>query len=341
MIPTTDADVSSSQQSSDDPARRVRWVAAGVLICSSLLAFTYTGLSLVIATQLVYIPQKPVTTTPGAFGMQYRDVTFPSRGDGIALQGWFIPGHLPDGTLTASRTLIFVHGTRTNRADPITDLLQLQTDLAKHGFAILAFDMQGMGDSPPAPLSLGYFEQNDVLGAVDFLRTGPLHFPQLGRPHTIGGWGISMGGATLLLVAAHEPAIRAVASDSAYADIIPILQREIPKGSHLPAAFTPGVLLATQAIYGMNFFAVRPVDVVAGIAPRPLLFIHSTDDQYVPFSNCTALVSAASTPTNAQVQQWVESGAKHGEIYKLNRAAYVEHLVAFFTASMGTDPATA
>src|SRR5215472_10902339 len=134
----------SIMSSSVDPARRLRRIVAGVLICSSLLAFTYTGISLVVATQLVYIPQKPVTTTPGAFGMQYHDVTFPSRGDGIPLQGWFIPGQLPDGTLTTSRTLIFVHGTRTNRADPLADLLQLQTDLAKHGFAILAFDMRGM-----------------------------------------------------------------------------------------------------------------------------------------------------------------------------------------------------
>ncbi len=43
-----------------------------------------------------------------------------------------------------------------------------------------------------------------------------------------------MGAATLLMAAAQSPAIRAVVSDSAYADIIPILEREVPKRGHLP-----------------------------------------------------------------------------------------------------------
>ena len=135
-----------------------------------------------------------------------------------------------------------VHGTRTNRADKGAGLLNLSGDLARHGFAILAFDMRGTGKSPPEPLSLGYFEQRDVLGAVDFLRSGPVPYPALGRTHIIGGWGVSMGAATLLMATAKEPAIRAVVSDCAYADIIPILEREVPRGGHLPPLFTPGGL---------------------------------------------------------------------------------------------------
>ena len=90
-----------------------------------------------------------------------------------------------------------------------------------------------------------------------------------------------MGGATLIMATSHEPAIRAIVSDCAYADIIPILEREVPKGSHLPQMFTPGALLAAQATYGMNFYTVRPVNVVAQIAPRPILFIHGDADDYI------------------------------------------------------------
>lgn len=201
--------------------------------------------------------------------------------------------------------------------------------------------MRGMGESPPAPLSLGYFEQRDVLGAADFLRSGPLPYPNLGRPRVIGGWGVSMGGATLILAAAREPAIRAIVSDAAYANIIPILEREIPKGSHLPPVFTPGSLLAAQVLYGMNYYAVRPVDVVAQIAPRPIFFIHGESDGYIPSSNMTTLANAARTAPNAHVQTWLVPGADHAQSFNTHTQEYVARVVAFYTAALGTDSGTA
>src|SRR6266550_9169358 len=157
------------------PANGRNWriFVVALLIISDLLTSAYTALSLYIATRLVYVVQKPLYSTPAAFGLKYQNITFPSREDHIQLRGWLIPGVQPGGTLTVQRTIIVVHGTRTNRADKDAGLLNFSVALARHGFAILAFDMRGMGESPPAPLSLGYFEQRDVLGAVDFLQSGP------------------------------------------------------------------------------------------------------------------------------------------------------------------------
>ena len=142
-----------------------------------------------------------------------------------------------------------VHGNTANRADKGAGLLNLSGDLAHQGFAILAFDMRGAGESPAAPRSFGLYEQRDVLGAVDFLRTGSLPYLELGRPRAIAGWGVSLGGATLILAAANEPAIKAIVSDSAYADILPRLEHDILAGGHLPAMFTPGGLIAAQILY--------------------------------------------------------------------------------------------
>jgi len=228
--------------------RGLRRIVVVLLIISTVLTVLYVALSLYIATQLVYVPQKPLYATPASLGLQFQNITFPSRVDQIQLRGWFIPGVLPNGKLTTQRTIVFVHGTRTNRADKDAGLLDLSGAIAKNGFAVLAFDMRGTGESPPAPLSLGYFEQRDVLGAVDFLRSGPLPYPALGRPRVIGGWGGSLGAAMLITATVQEPAIRAIVSDCAFADIIPILEREVPKGGHLSPLFTPGTFLATQAL---------------------------------------------------------------------------------------------
>jgi fermentation-respiration switch protein FrsA (DUF1100 family) len=321
-------------------------LAAVVLILTSIVTYIYSGLSVYVATQLAYEKPKPIAVTPAQFQLQYREVSFPAREDGVKLKGWFIPGMLSGGRLTAARTMIMVHGTRQNRANPDDGMVDLSAIFVKAGFAVLAFDMRGTGESQPEPLTLGYFEQRDVLGAVDFLQGGPVPYPELGRPTIIGGWGISMGAATLLLAAAREPAIKAIVSDCAYSDIIPILQREIHVRSGLPEAFTPGVLLATSALYGVDYYAVRPVDVVASIAPRPIFFIHGEADQYVPFADMQVLADAAQTGFQAHVQTWSVPGAGHARSFKTTvkgpfNPDYGPRVVEFFTKSLGSDPAGA
>jgi fermentation-respiration switch protein FrsA (DUF1100 family) len=327
----------SAAIASTRPARGRSWpwklVVVAVLL-AEVLTFCYSAVSLIMATQLAYVPQVPILKTPAALGLSYRDVRFPSREDHLLLRGWFIPGVLPDGQLTARRTIIVVHGTRANRTDPSIGLLDLTGQLARHGLAVLAFDLRGSGESPPAPLSFGYFEQRDVLGAVDFLRSGALPYPELGRPAAIGGWGGSMGAASLLLAAAREPALRAIVSDSAYAEIISVLQRQIPQVSGFPAFFTPGALLAARAMYGVDYYAVRPVDVVASLAPRPLFFIHGASDHLIPPANLTALVNAARSAPGAQVQSWLVPGADHGQAFHVAGAEYVNRVVAFFTSNL-------
>ena len=310
------------------------------LTCASVITVLYASLSVYVATQLVYVPPTPLYATPSSLGVTYKNVTFQSRTDHVQLQGWFIPGILPDGHLTTKRTIIFVHGSRTNRADKFAGLLQLSVDFARKGFGVLAFDMRGFGQSSPAPLSLGYFEQRDVLGAVDFLQSGQMPYPQLGRPQHLVGWGVSMGAATLLLAAAQAPAIEAIVSDSAYADILPILEREIPRGGHIPSLFTPGVLEAAHVLYGMDFYHVRPVDVVAKIAPRPILFIHGTADTYIPPSNMQSLATAARSAPDAHVQTWLVPGAVHAHAFLVLGQAYVTRVIAFYTQVVGLDSGT-
>ena len=321
--------------------RGARILVATLLIVSALVTTLYVGLSLYISTQLAYVPQTSLYATPAKFGMQFRDVTFPSRVDQVQLKGWFIPGVLPNGKQTAQRTIIVVHGNRTNRADKDAGLLQLSVDFAQHGFAVLAFDMRGTGESPPEPLSLGYFEQRDVLGAVDFLQSGTPPYPELGRPRAIAGWGVFMGAASLLLATAQEPAIRTVVSDCAYADIAPILEREVPTRGHLPTFFTPGALRAIQALYGIDYYSVRPLDIVASIAPRPIYFIHGDQDGFIPHSNMTELAAAAQTAPNAHVQTWLVPGADHAKSFDVEGQTYVTNVVAFYTQALGPDTSAA
>lgn len=313
------------------------WRHAGVLFVVAVLlgAACYAGLAVYVATRLVYAPPQPITSTPANLGLTYRSVAFHSRDDHLLLRGWFIPGIVAGGSLTDRRVIIMVHGARTNRADPGTGILELSAALARHGFAVLAFDMRGMGESAPAPLSMGYFEQRDVLGAVDFMRAGPLPYPRLGRPRAIGGWGVSMGASTLLMAAAREPSIKAVVVDSAYADVAPLMTRELPRYG-VPGPLTPGILLAVRALYGIDFHAIRPLATVGRIAPRPLLLIHGTADTLIPPSDALALARAARA-AGSPVQLWLVPGATHGQSFHVAGDAYVRRVTAFFSAALGPD----
>ena len=303
-------------------------------IALEALILGYLGTSFFVAAQMVYAQPKAITETPAALGMNYRDVTFLSRQDHLLIRGWFMPGVLPDGHLTTERTIIMVHGLHDNREALDGGLLKLSADLVHKGFAILVFDFRGHGQSTPAPLSMGYYEQRDVLGAVDFLQSGHLPYPNLGRPKAIGGWGISMGGATMLLAAAHDPAIRGVVADSAFAAFVPLLERN----NLMPGPIIPGVLFAMQLLYGINYNAVRPVDVVASIAPRPLFFIEGTSDGLVPPWNMTELAAAAKAAPNASVQTWLVPGANHIQSFDVMGNVYAQRVAAFFTHVLG--PAT-
>ncbi|HEV2238510.1 MAG TPA: alpha/beta hydrolase [Ktedonobacterales bacterium] len=314
-----------------------RRLVAAALLLAGLLTFAYGGVSIYIATQIAWTTPKAIQYTPADFGLKYSSITFPAREDGVPISGWFIPGILPGGKLTDQRIIIMVHGARQNRADPAAGVLDIGRELAYNGFAVLSFDMRGHGVSTPAPFSLGYFEYRDVLGAVDFIHHGRLPYPELGRPKVIGGWGVSMGAATMIFAAAREPAIAAVVLDCPFADIIPILEREIPKGGGVPAFFTPGGLVASQALYGTNFYAVRPVDYIAKIAPRPIFLIHGIADKYIPVANHYTLVAAAKAAPNANVQAWEVPGADHAQSFHTLRTEYVAKLLAFYNMALGAD----
>lgn len=315
-----------------------RRVLIGVILAAlEFVLLGYAGASVLAARALMApnLRPGPITQTPAAFGLLYQTVSFPSRSDHLLIRGWLMPGLLPDGKQTVQRAIIVVHGTPGNRSSTL--VLGVSAALVRHGFAVLALDLRGFGESAPAPSSLGEFEQRDILGAVDFLQTGALPFPLLGRPREIGGWGISLGASTLLLAAAAEPAIRAIVSDSAFADAAALVRARAEQQGLL-LWLLPCALLAGQLLYGVNYDQARPVAVVAQIAPRPILFIHGTADSSVPIANMDQLVAAASQPANAQIQAWKVPGAQHVQAFSLMPDAYVQRMVAFYQSALGPDP---
>ena len=104
----------------------------------------------------------------------------------------------------------------------------------------------------------------------------------------------------------------------------------------MPIVVVPGAFTAYWVMYGVNFYAIRPVDLVAKLAPRPLFFIQAQFDDFAPPSYLDELTRAAGAAPNAHVQSWQVPDVKtHAQEYKTVPVAYVNRVVAFYDAALG------
>jgi uncharacterized protein len=185
------------------------------------------------------------------------------------------------------------------------------------------FDLRGCGQSEGERFSLGWFEQDDVRGALRFAR-------ERGFQH-IGLHGYSMGAASGLLAAASDPAVKAMVEDSGYADLMDVLDQEVPRRSGLPPIFTPGIVLMSRLMYGIHAAEVKPAEAAARFAPRPLLVIHGGADKLIPVASAGRIWRGRygeGAPDPATY--YVVPGAGHTQAYNAGKAAYLELVGDFF-----------
>ncbi len=131
-------------------------------------------------------------TTPAAFNMQFEEVHFPAR-DGLKLSGYFLKGTRPEAILLS-------HGLGGGGVT----MCQHGKALQQAGYNVLLYDTRGHGRSEGDTIDFVH-EINDVLGAVDWLRSRPGI-----AADRIGGLGVSLGAHTLLHAALKTQALRAL-----------------------------------------------------------------------------------------------------------------------------------
>jgi len=262
-----------------------------------VLSLGYFGIGLFVATQLSTPVRQPSEQTPVDEGLNFQEVGFEST-DGLALKGWWVPG---DGS---SRVVVLVHGLEGNKAGE--QVLRTASVYSGAGYGVLMFDLRGHGESEGERTSLGYQEVRDVRGALSWLEEEHGFEP---NEVVLHGW--SMGGATVLR-AAPRTGVAAVVEESGYADLQLLLRDRLPESSGLPSFFNPGIFLMAKLFLDFDPWAVRPSEDAAKLAEEgvPLLIIHSTGDEVVPFEHAEML--AASYP---DAEFWKIEGYDHVQAY--------------------------
>jgi dipeptidyl aminopeptidase/acylaminoacyl peptidase len=234
--------------------------------------------------------------------------------DGLALRGWFWPG-------TRRAAVILVHGDGGDRTQVWPNALVL----ARHGYGVLVFDSRAHGESDGDRVTWGDAERLDVTAALDFTQTRPDVDPQ-----RVALLGFSIGGTTTTLVAAADPRVRAAIVSPVWTS----LEDEVrSKSGRL------GLLVAIPAVLGLRLAgvdvgAVRPIDRVARIAPRPIFFIAGTSDTDTPLPVMQRMFDAAAEPKRL----WIVPGAEHGGYLKTAPVEYEARVVAFLDQTLNAPP---
>ena len=293
------------------PLVRSLGVASGGAISASLALAYYVTRRITAPTRVT--PFDAYTYTPFEVGVPYEAVTFPSA-DGTALRGWWM--YRAD----SQRVVITCGGYRGHRAD----MLGIAAALWRDGSNVLIFDYRGHGELAGTPVTLGYQEVQDLLSAVDYVKS---RLPDA----AIGVIGYSMGGSVAIMGAARCQDIRAVVADSPFA-----LQREVVRFTMNRVLRLPhGLLLHLVDILlgyvvGYHFRDVEPLREVGLIAPRPLLLIHGENDTVTDPRDSQALYAAAGEPKDL----WITPGVEHCGTYFIDRPYYCARVTTFFRQAL-------
>jgi len=255
--------------------------------------------------------------TPYEFGVAYEPVEFaPARGD-HAVSGWFLPQE------ETRRVIILCGGYRGRKAD----LLGIAMHLWRGGANVLLFDYHGHGHDFGAPVTLGFRELDDFLGAVEYVKA---RVPGA----IIGVMGYSMGAAVAIMGAARRPEVRVVVADSPFATHWGVVEYNFKRVARLPATpflFIADRLMALRA--GYRFREVEPLRDVVQLAPRPLLLIHGLDDMTISPQDSRQIYEAAGEPK----ELWLVDGVGHCGAYFQDRSLYCQRVTAFFAEHLPDD----
>ncbi|MBI2912796.1 MAG: alpha/beta hydrolase [Chloroflexi bacterium] len=238
------------------------------------------------------------------------EVRFRSR-DGVRLFGLLLPGR------QGHPGVVLCHGYFKSLTEP----LEIGLRLNREGYHVLLFDFRGCGRSDGRFTTIGYKETWDVLAAVDLLRS------RLGAA-PIGVLGISMGAAAAIMAAAQTQDIAALVADSPYAHLEGVMRVNIPEFAPFRWMVPFGwvSVLAGQLLSGGRLRHVRPVDDVARISPRPILFVYGERDSYIPHQQAGELFEAAGEPK----ELWLAAGSDHAVARLDHPQEYTRRVLGFF-----------
>jgi hypothetical protein len=238
-------------------------------------------------SRFIYYPDPNWMLTPSRLGLEAEEVHLAPE-TGVQLHAWFFSR--PDPLAS----LLFCHGNAGN----VSHRLENVFHLLQTGFQVLLFDYRGYGHSTGQPSEKGLYR--DAVSAWTHLveRADTESAPRI-------IFGRSLGGAVAIELATRVQADGLIV-ESTFTSIRTLARLVLP----LPMPELP-----------VKYDSLSKI----GQLDMPLLAIHGTRDELIPFADGQALFEAAPEP-----KAWYPiPGAGHNDTYVTGGEAYFQRLAAF------------
>ncbi len=237
---------------------------------------------------MIYYPDPNLEVSPSAIGLAYEDATI-TASDEVRIHGWWIPAEVNRGTI------LFCHGNSGNishRLESIRIFHQLDLN-------VFIFDYRGYGKSSGSPSEEGTYL--DAAAAYDYLR----EYREI-SPGKIIIFGRSLGGAVAIELTEDREA-GALICESTFTSAVDMGKLVFP---YLPA----GLLVFDK------YDSISRVEDLS----LPKLFIHSREDDLIPFAQGERLYQAAAPP-----KEFLEIRGGHNEGFLESEEIYRKSIDGF------------
>lgn len=188
--------------------------------------------------------------------------------------GYEIKGHLaaPHDT---KKVMIICHGISMSRYNSV----KFMNIFLKRGYNVFIYDARRHGESGGNTTSFGHYEKYDLRSVIQWLKN------RYGEEMTLGIHGESLGSAAMLLYAGMlEDGADFYIADCPFEDLEKLLLYRMQKEIQIPEFMIMPigrVFLKMRDGYSMK--EVSPINVIDKI-DKPILFIHSKNDETIPSS---------------------------------------------------------
>lgn len=272
------------------------------VLCLTILIFIY-------AIYYFYRSLKPprfiTPVTPEHYGLAYEKISFKTE-DNVLIRGWFLPN------INSDRAIIICHGYPFDKGNLLPLAKFLTTD-----FSLLLFDFRAMGESEGKITTVGYLEPLDLKAALNELEKRGFK--------KIGVLGYSLG-ASVALLTASDPRIKAIIADSPFASLNPLLDEMLQNLGPFRFLFKKILIYLGRNFLKINLNDISPKEIVRQVQ-TPIFLIHGDEDRQIKLDHAIRLKEA-----NPQSQLWIVSGADHGQAHELYMEEYEERVKTFLNS---------
>ena len=248
--------------------------------------------------------------SPADFGLSYEDVQV-TTSDNLVLNGWYMPAQ-------NSGLIIMQHGYKWNRIGHLEEAQMF----VNAGYGVLITSVRAHDINPGEKIAFGVEEMKDLDAWTQYA----LALPGI-DPEKIGMLGDSLGASMVIQYAADHETIKAVVAHSAFSSMQDTIETSVTHYTGLPPfPFAPLIKFWAELDLGISIDEIDAKKWIPNISPRPILLIHSLDDEVISAGSGELLFNAAREPK----QLWLESGVGHADFDIAMPEEYEKRVVGFF-----------